>query len=83
MRRWNWETHAYEPMTVPEEWNCPIYALNMDEVVNCPSCGKEMTFGEGYVSLEIHNALGFGYSVCAECYHEEWTRRREEGKGEG
>lgn len=75
-RKWNYETHEYEPIEVPDEWNVSLYTENMDEIVNCPHCGKELRFGETYTSKEIHNWVGFGYGVCEECYEEEWKRRK-------
>ena len=48
----------------------------MDEIVNCCQCLKEMKFGEGYTSKEVHTpVLGFGYCVCSECYEKEMERR--------
>ena len=76
LRKWNYETHEYEPIEVPDEWNVSLYTENMDEIVNCPHCGKELRFGETYTSKEIHNWVGFGYGVCEECYEEEWKRRK-------
>lgn len=75
LRKWNYETHEYDPYEIPDEWNVPLTTY-LDEIVNCPHCGKELKYGETYTSKEIHNNVGFGYGVCSECYEEEWERRR-------
>ena len=56
------------PYGVPDEWNVKSYSDDMDEIVNCPHCGKEVTFGSCYTSREIHTPNGFGYAVCEKCY---------------
>lgn len=76
LNKWNYDIHDYEPYEVPNEWNCKTYSSDMDEVVNCPHCGKSITFGSGYTSQEIHTEFGFGYAVCANCYEGEIKRRR-------
>ncbi len=76
LRKWNCKTREYEDYEVPDEWNCHCYSNDMEEIVNCPHCGKELEFGDTYTSLEIHTAVGFGYGVCDKCYEEEWKRRR-------
>ena len=43
-------------------------ANEMDDLINCPHCGKEIKFGDSYTSHEIHTPLGMGYAVCEECY---------------
>jgi hypothetical protein len=40
----------------------------MDEPCNCALCGREMTYGEGYTSLQVHTPTGFGYTVCKDCH---------------
>ena len=76
LRKWNYETHEYEPYKIPDEWNVPLITYDMEEIVNCPHCGKELKYGETYTSKEIHNRIGFGFGVCSECYEEEWERRK-------
>lgn len=76
LKKWNYEKLKYEPIEVPDDWNCITYSDDMKEVVNCPHCGKKIFFGETYTSKEIHTNLGFGYGVCEKCYEEEWERRR-------
>ena len=75
-RKWNYETHEYDPIEVSDEWNIPLYTDDMEEIVNCPHCGKELPYGETYTSKEIHNWVGLGYGVCEECYEKECERRK-------
>lgn len=73
VRRWNHKKRDYDPYMIPSDWKCRTSA-EMDEIVNCASCGREVEFGDCYSSLEIHGKLGFGYSVCPECYEKEVCR---------
>lgn len=75
LQKWNYNKHAYENYEVPDNWICKCYSNNMDEIVNCPHCGKQITFCEGYTSMEIHTDLGFGYAVCEECHNKEFERK--------
>lgn len=70
--------HQYHNYYVPDSMNIPLYTTNLDEIINCCQCMKEMRFKDGYTSLEVHNDYGLGYSVCPECYQEEWKRRYED-----
>lgn len=70
MQKWNSEKHKYEPYEVPKEWYCPLFS-NLDERINCASCGKEVIVGNCYTSTLIHNEIGLGYCVCEECYNNE------------
>ena len=56
LNRWNYETQEYDPYGVPDDWNVKSYSDDMDEIVNCPHCGKEVTFGSCY-------------TVCENCYN--------------
>lgn len=69
LNRWNYETQEYDPYGVPDDWNVKSYSDDMDEIVNCPHCGRKVTFGSCYTSKEIHTAGGFGYAVCESCYN--------------
>ena len=77
LQKWDWNRHAYEDLEVPKDWICKCYSDDMDEVVNCPHCGKKIKFGESLTSMEIHTELGFGYAVCEDCYDKEWDRRKD------
>ena len=79
LRKWNYKNHDYDDYKIPDEWNCKTFTVDMKEIVNCPHCGKELSFGETYCSKELHtHYLGFGYGVCKECYQEEWERYNNE-----
>jgi hypothetical protein len=71
--KWNYEARDYDPYTIPDDWHTPLLSNDMDEVINCASCGKRVRFGECYTSKVIHAKLGFGYSVCSECHDKEWN----------
>lgn len=76
--RWDYDEGRYLPMAVPGEWNVTIGSRDMDEVINCPQCGCELTFGESFTSLEVHTPFfGFGYCVCPSCHERELDRREE------
>ena len=74
LRKWNYERHDYEPHRIPAEWNVSLFESDMEKIINCAHCGKELPWGATYTSREIHNAMGFGYGVCDRCYEEEWQR---------
>ena len=75
MQKWDYEAHEYKQIFVPAHLNCKLYSDNPDETVNCPHCGKALPWGETYTSMEIHNDVGLGYAVCAECHSQELQRR--------
>lgn len=75
-QKWDFEKRVYRPYEIPGNWYCPLSLFDMDTVINCASCGKEIPFGDTYTSRCIHNAAGFGYMVCAECYEKEWAAER-------
>ena len=77
LNRWNYDKQIYEPYDVPDNWNVKSYGFDMNEIVNCPHCGNEVTFGSCYTSKEIHTPHGFGYAVCEKCYDAERTRENE------
>ncbi len=74
LQKWNHQKRDYEQYVVPEDWKVSLYSSDMDKLINCPHCGKTIKFGDGYTSKEIHNHMGFGYSVCEKCHEEELKR---------
>lgn len=76
-QKWNYNKHQYEPYVIPDYYYLSTYENDMNKIVNCCQCLKEMKFGEGYTSMEVHTPVGFGYCVCEECYREEWKRRND------
>ena len=84
IQKWNPELHKYEPYDPPPGY-ITKYENDMDRLINCASCGKQITFGEGYSSLHIHDYFGFGYSVCENCHEselQEERRKHDDGKAE-
>lgn len=75
LQKWNYKKHNYEDYKVPDNWNVKTYGNGMEEIINCAQCGKKLKFGDSYTSLEVHTGMGFGYSVCEDCYEKEWIRR--------
>ena len=76
LQKWNYTKHIYEPYTVNDNWNCKTYSEDMNELINCPHCGKQLKIGDTYASLEIHTEHGLGYGVCEKCYKKELLRRQ-------
>lgn len=74
--KWNYITHEYDDYLVPDDKILKTYSNDMGEKVNCCQCLKEMRFGDGYTSMEVHTNMGFGYCVCEDCYDKEMQRRR-------
>lgn len=80
LKKWNYKISDYEDYNVPDEWNIKSYSGDMEEIINCVQCGKEVKVGETYTSLEVHTEIGFGFLVCSECYEKEHKRRNEASK---
>ena len=77
VQRWDWKEHKYNPHGIPADWNCPLYTDDMNERINCASCGKRLKYGDCSTSREIHNRMGMGYPVCEDCYEKEYMREKE------
>lgn len=80
LKKWNYKKHKYEDCMIPNSWKVSLYETDMDTIVNCPHCGKEVRYGDTYTSRQFHNWVGLGYAVCEECYEKEWKREREAKK---
>ncbi len=75
MYKYDRKIHKEIPYTPPVKGgNYPVYCDSMDEKVNCAQCGKEIKYGNGYVSIEIFSGA-FGHTVCEECHEKEWEKR--------
>lgn len=73
MKKWNYDTHTYDDYEgYPGAKSC---SDDMNEIVQCAGCGKDIKYGMTYASVEIHTNLGLGYGVCKDCYSAEWKRR--------
>ena len=79
MVKWNSRTKKYEPYRIPEEWYTPLLA-DAYKTVNCASCGKEIKYGNSFVSLEIRESeiSNVGYAVCDACFNLEFERKVKE-----
>lgn len=71
IQKWNFQSHEYEPYTVPADATIVLYTVDMDLPINCTNCFKDMVFGQGYTSRTLHTHVGLGYPVCEDCYEEE------------
>jgi len=70
-RIWRPEKKAYDKYYIPMSWYTPLWTANMDAVVNCASCGKQLKYGDTFSSRFIHTEMGIAYYVCPECHEKE------------
>lgn len=77
LKKFNYRTKSYEDYEVPNKWIIKNYCDNLEQTINCASCGTELLYGDSYTSFEIHNLGGFGYMVCNKCHNDEWQRKVE------
>ena len=74
--RYNRLLHQYVDVKIPDDWYVSIFEQDMDKLVNCANCGKEIRYGNGYTSQEYHETVfGLGYIVCKKCSDEETKLR--------
>ena len=59
LRKWNYQKHNYDKHEVSDTWNCKTFCEDLEEIVNCAQCGKQVKHGNTYVSLEIHTMMRF------------------------
>lgn len=76
LQKWNERKREYEPYEIPDDWNVRVYSDDMDMIINCPTCGRKLLYGNGYTSMQVHTAAGIGYTVCHECYEVELKERK-------
>ena len=78
IKKWDYPSHSYFsiPLISRTPLNLKTYSEDMNEMVNCCQCLKKIKYGDTYTSKEIHTDLGFGFSVCEDCYKEELKRRK-------
>ena len=72
VNKWNFKTKEYEKVEIPDNRKIGLYSNNMNDIIQCINCGKELRFGDSYTSRRYHTGMGFGYCVCHNCYDEEW-----------
>lgn len=65
---WIENKHEYIPYELPE--GAALYEVDMDQIVQCAHCGREVRYGDCYTSRTIHNDYGLGYAVCEDCYYQ-------------
>lgn len=66
--KWNANKRDYEETERADDWKLPLFCDDMNEIINCVNCGREIPFGKGYTSRRWHTEHGFGYSECESCY---------------
>jgi hypothetical protein len=75
LRRFTPKSPEMEIHTIPDDWNVKVYSDDVDEIINCADCGKEIRYGDSYTSLEIQSRRGFSYCVCKDCSDRENLRQ--------
>ena len=70
LKKWNFRTKKYDSYKTPAK-RLGLHSNDMEELIDCADCGKEIKYGDGYTSRAIHTELGFGYTVCEDCYDRE------------
>lgn len=76
--KWNYKTRTYDDYTLP--CGASLWSDDLEKMIRCASCAKDIKSGDCYTSLEIHSDLGMGFLVCPCCYEEEVERRKKEKK---
>lgn len=72
INKWNFLTKEYDQVEIPNNRNISLYSNDMNQIIQCVNCGKEIRFGDSYTSRQYHSEMGFGYCVCDQCYKKEW-----------
>ena len=81
LKKWDPDRHCYDPYECPDDWRVSFYCVDMDEIVNCACCGKQICYGDGYTSREIYDQSGmFGMCICPDCNEAQWEREKERRK---
>lgn len=70
IQKWDEITQKYEDYSIPNSWNTPLFSDDMNKIINCVNCGKQIKFGNGYTSHRYHNKNGIGFYECEECYND-------------
>lgn len=65
--KWDDKENKYFPYVIPDDWHISVIEKDMDYIVNCVNCGKEIRFGDGYTSMRYHTYAGYGYIECESC----------------
>ena len=54
--KWNPHTHEYESFDSPAGEEASLYETNMEKLVRCANCGKQLPFGETFTSHMMADA---------------------------
>ena len=76
--KWNYNTRSYDDYELPEK--AIMWSDDMELVIQCASCAKDIEVGDCFTSKEIHGNFGMGYLVCESCYEQEIERNTKKGK---
>lgn len=76
LQKWNYRTKEYEDYIIPNSWDVRTLAEDLNEKINCASCGRVQKIGDMYTSMVIHNRVGFGFMVCSKCNLKEYENRK-------
>jgi hypothetical protein len=77
VNKWDFVKHKYEEVNLDYT---PIYREDLDRIIECINCRKEIPYGMAYTSAQYHNEAGFGYPVCADCHDKEIELRERSKK---
>lgn len=67
-----WDGHGYVPAVIKDA-RYLAFSDDMNDMTTCPSCGKEVKYGDTYTSTVYYfNGGVFGMSVCEECHRKEY-----------
>lgn len=69
VNKYNYDTKKYEVFNIPE--STPLWTEDMNEIIMCAECHREIKFGDSYTSMTIHSGAGLGFPVCESCYYQE------------
>ena len=69
--KWNFWTHEYESVTIPNDWVIAQIRPSLDDLINCAACGTKIKYGDAYGSRVLHDDLGLSYCICDKCYTNE------------
>lgn len=69
-QKWDFEKRKYETVEISD--NCSTFEFGLERKVECPGCGKMITYGEKYTSRQYYTDYGLGFCVCSDCKEKEW-----------
>ena len=69
--KWDFVLREYDEIQ-KDVSESPTICFDMEKIVRCINCGREVAYGNCFTSLRWHTEHGFGYPVCEECHRVEW-----------